>query len=160
MPGGTIVVLIFSVGFIFQRDYCYCSSNNVYTMCSAVTLHLPYLCLSVSSASHQSWRGECFVYNMYSHTGRIDRKIEFPLPDEKTRRRIFQIHTKKMTLAEDLDLEEYITAKDDLSGADIKVRVAESGGGGLVAYTSCMSTILGFGGSLNTCTLCTCMYMS
>ena len=55
------------------------------------------------------------------HTGRIDRKIEFPLPDEKTRRRIFQIHTKKMTLAEDLDLEEYITAKDDLSGADIKV---------------------------------------
>ena len=54
--------------------------------------------------------------------GRIDRKIEFPLPDEKTRRRIFQIHTKKMTLAEDLDLEEYITAKDDLSGADIKVR--------------------------------------
>ena len=59
---------------------------------------------------------------MYLHClGRIDRKIEFPLPDEKTRRRIFQIHTKKMTLADDLDLEEYITAKDDLSGADIKV---------------------------------------
>lgn len=55
--------------------------------------------------------------------GRIDRKIEFPLPDEKTRRRIFQIHTKKMTLASDLDLEEYITAKDDLSGADIKVLI-------------------------------------
>ena len=54
-------------------------------------------------------------------SGRIDRKIEFPLPDEKTRRRIFQIHTKKMTLSDDLDLEEYITAKDDLSGADIKV---------------------------------------
>ena len=26
-------------------------------------------------------------------SGRIDRKIEFPLPDEKTKRRIFQIHT-------------------------------------------------------------------
>src|SRR5271167_5149927 len=25
--------------------------------------------------------------------GRIDRKIEFPLPDEKTRRMIFKIHT-------------------------------------------------------------------
>lgn len=60
-------------------------------------------------------------HSMCMFTGRIDRKIEFPLPDEKTRRRIFQIHTKKMTLAEDLDLEEYITAKDDLSGADIKV---------------------------------------
>jgi len=25
--------------------------------------------------------------------GRIDRKIEFPLPDEKTKKRIFAIHT-------------------------------------------------------------------
>ena len=59
--------------------------------------------------------------------GRIDRKIEFPLPDEKTKRRIFQIHTKRMTLSEDVDLEEFILSKDDLSGADIKV----SGGKGL-----------------------------
>ena len=54
--------------------------------------------------------------------GRIDRKIEFPLPDQKTKRRIFGIHTNRMTLSEDVDLEEYILAKDDLSGADIKVR--------------------------------------
>merc|ERR1712226_1431009 len=40
--------------------------------------------------------------------GRIDRKIEFPLPDEKTKRRIFGIHTGKMTLSDDVDLEEYI----------------------------------------------------
>lgn len=53
--------------------------------------------------------------------GRIDRKIEFPLPDEKTKRRIFTIHTSRMTLASDVDLEDYIMAKDDLSGADIKV---------------------------------------
>jgi 26S proteasome regulatory subunit T2 len=53
--------------------------------------------------------------------GRIDRKIEFPLPDEKTKRRIFAIHTNRMTLAEDVNLEDYIMAKDDLSGADIKV---------------------------------------
>lgn len=54
--------------------------------------------------------------------GRIDRKIEFPLPDEKTKRRIFNIHTSRMKLADDVDLEEYIMSKDDLSGADIKVR--------------------------------------
>lgn len=53
--------------------------------------------------------------------GRIDRKIEFPLPDEKTRRMIFKIHTGRMTLAADVNLEELIMAKDDLSGADIKV---------------------------------------
>ena len=55
--------------------------------------------------------------------GRIDRKIEFPLPDEKTKRRIFQIHTSRMTLAPDVDLEEFVMAKDDLSGADIKVYI-------------------------------------
>lgn len=53
--------------------------------------------------------------------GRIDRKIEFPLPDEKTRRMIFKIHTSRMTLASDVNLEELIMSKDDLSGADIKV---------------------------------------
>ncbi|KAJ3285584.1 26S proteasome regulatory subunit 4, partial [Borealophlyctis nickersoniae] len=51
--------------------------------------------------------------------GRIDRKIEFPLPDMKTKRRIFNIHTSRMTLADDVDSEEYVTAKDDLSGADV-----------------------------------------
>lgn len=54
--------------------------------------------------------------------GRIDRKIEFPLPDEKTKRRIFNIHTSRMTLAPDVNLAELIMAKDDLSGADIKVK--------------------------------------
>jgi len=55
--------------------------------------------------------------------GRIDRKIEFPLPDEKTKRRIFNIHTSRMTLAQDVNLTELIMSKDDLSGADIKVRL-------------------------------------
>jgi len=59
--------------------------------------------------------------------GRIDRKIEFPLPDEKTKRRIFHIHTSKMTLSEDVSLEEFVVAKDDLSGADIKAICTEAG---------------------------------
>ncbi|KAK9826632.1 hypothetical protein WJX74_007019 [Apatococcus lobatus] len=59
--------------------------------------------------------------------GRIDRKIEFPLPNVKTKRRIFAIHTSKMTLAEDVNLEEFVLAKDDLSGADIKAACTEAG---------------------------------
>ena len=43
--------------------------------------------------------------------GRIDRKIEFPLPNIKTKRRIFGIHTGRMTLAEDVDLEVFVMAK-------------------------------------------------
>ncbi|KXS12587.1 26S proteasome subunit P45 [Gonapodya prolifera JEL478] len=59
--------------------------------------------------------------------GRIDRKIEFPMPDVKTRRRIFQIHTARMQLADDVDLEEFVMAKDDLSGADVKAVCTEAG---------------------------------
>eukprot|EP01135_Chromosphaera_perkinsii_P011662 Nk52_evm1s2472 gene=Nk52_evmTU1s2472 len=59
--------------------------------------------------------------------GRIDRKIEFPLPDEKTKRRIFNIHTGRMTLADDVNLEEFIMSKDDLSGADVKAICTEAG---------------------------------
>merc|ERR1711920_350684 len=59
--------------------------------------------------------------------GRIDRKIEFPLPNEKTKRRIFNIHTSKMTLSTCVKVDEYILAKDDLSGADIKAICTEAG---------------------------------
>jgi 26S proteasome regulatory subunit T2 len=43
--------------------------------------------------------------------GRIDRKIEFPLPDQKTKRRIFQIHTGRMTTSDDVNIEEFVMAK-------------------------------------------------
>jgi len=59
--------------------------------------------------------------------GRIDRKIEFPMPDIKTKRNIFKIHTNRMTLNDDVNLEEFIHAKDDLSGADIKAICTEAG---------------------------------
>merc|ERR1719272_407236 len=59
--------------------------------------------------------------------GRVDRKIEFPYPDEKTRRRIFGIHMGKMSCGEDVDLEEFVTSKDDISGADIKAICTEAG---------------------------------
>ena len=59
--------------------------------------------------------------------GRIDRKIEFPLPDIKTKRRIFGIHTGKMKLSEEVNLEEFVLTKDDLSGADIKAICTEAG---------------------------------
>merc|ERR1712070_587470 len=59
--------------------------------------------------------------------GRIDRKIEFPLPDIKTKRHIFGIHTGRMTLAEDVDLEHFVMEKDELSGGDIKAVCTEAG---------------------------------
>lgn len=59
--------------------------------------------------------------------GRIDRKIEFPMPDLQTKRRIFSIHTGKMTLAKDVAIEDLIGSNEDLSGADIKAICTEAG---------------------------------
>ena len=59
--------------------------------------------------------------------GRIDRKIYFPFPDTVTKRRIFQIHTNKMNMSDEVDLEEFIMSKDELSGADIKAIATEAG---------------------------------
>jgi 26S proteasome regulatory subunit T2 len=59
--------------------------------------------------------------------GRIDRKIEFPVPDMKTKRKIFEIHTSKMSLTDDVKFEEFVHIKDDLSGADIKAMCTEAG---------------------------------
>ncbi|BFZ52991.1 ATPase of 26S proteasome regulatory subunit 4 [Savitreella phatthalungensis] len=59
--------------------------------------------------------------------GRIDRKIEFTNPDPQTVRKILQIHTAKMNLADDVDLEEFIGSKGELSGADIKSLCSEAG---------------------------------
>jgi 26S proteasome regulatory subunit T2 len=59
--------------------------------------------------------------------GRIDRKIEFTLPDIKTKRHIFKIHTSKMSLSDNVELEEFIMSKDEMSGADIKAMCSEAG---------------------------------
>nr|CAD7392866.1 unnamed protein product [Timema cristinae] len=59
--------------------------------------------------------------------GRIDRKIEFPIPDLNTKKRIFKIHTSRMNLADDVDFVQLLIAKDDLTGADIKAICTEAG---------------------------------
>ena len=59
--------------------------------------------------------------------GRIDRKILFENPDENTKRKIFNLHTGKMSLGEDVELGEFVSQKDDLSGADIKAICSEAG---------------------------------
>ena len=40
--------------------------------------------------------------------GRLDRKIEFPLPDRRQKRLIFSTITAKMNLSEEVDLEDCI----------------------------------------------------
>ncbi|KAH9817667.1 ATP-dependent 26S proteasome regulatory subunit [Melampsora americana] len=51
--------------------------------------------------------------------GRLDRKIEFPLPSRREKRMIFQTLAGKMSLGNDVDLEDYVQRPDKLSSAQI-----------------------------------------
>merc|ERR1711981_535238 len=59
--------------------------------------------------------------------GRLDRKIEFPLPDRRQKRLIFSTITSKMNLSEEVDLEDYVARPDRISGADINAICQEAG---------------------------------
>ncbi|KOB77760.1 26S protease regulatory subunit 6B [Operophtera brumata] len=59
--------------------------------------------------------------------GRLDRKIEFPLPDRRQKRLIFTTITAKMNLSEEVDLEEFVARPDRVSGADINAICQEAG---------------------------------
>ena len=59
--------------------------------------------------------------------GRFDRVIEIPLPDEEGRVEILKIHTKKMNLADDVDLGKIAKMTDGLSGADLNIIIKEAG---------------------------------
>nr|UXY86964.1 26S proteasome AAA-ATPase subunit [Cryptomonas paramecium] len=52
--------------------------------------------------------------------GRIDRKIEFPLPNDITIHHIFQVHTKNMNINKKINVRNFLRESDGLSGADIK----------------------------------------
>jgi 26S proteasome regulatory subunit T3 len=52
--------------------------------------------------------------------GRLDRKIEFPMPDRRQKRLVFQTVTSKMNLSEEVDLEDFVSRPEKISAADIQ----------------------------------------
>ncbi|WP_227134815.1 proteasome-activating nucleotidase Pan1 [Halorubellus salinus] len=59
--------------------------------------------------------------------GRFDRLIEVPKPDAEGRELIFQIHTRNMNVADDLDFAALAEDTENASGADIKAICTEAG---------------------------------
>lgn len=59
--------------------------------------------------------------------GRLDRKIEFPLPDRRQKRLIFTTICSRMNLSDEVDLEDFVARPDRLSGADIAAICQEAG---------------------------------
>ncbi|VDP41731.1 unnamed protein product [Schistosoma mattheei] len=60
-------------------------------------------------------------------SGRVDRKIEFPAPNEEARARIMQIHSRKMNVQKDVNFEELARCTDDFNGAQCKAVCVEAG---------------------------------
>ncbi|MDR7665266.1 CDC48 family AAA ATPase [Methanosarcina sp. Z-7115] len=59
--------------------------------------------------------------------GRFDELILVPIPGEEARREIFKVHTAKMALAEDVDLESLVLMTDQYTGADIAAVCKKAG---------------------------------
>lgn len=60
-------------------------------------------------------------------SGRLDRKIEFPHPNEDARARIMQIHSRKMNVSSEVNFEELARCTDDFNGAQCKAICVEAG---------------------------------
>ncbi|XP_053203795.1 26S proteasome regulatory subunit 6A-B [Panonychus citri] len=60
-------------------------------------------------------------------SGRLDRKIEFPHPNEEARSRIMQIHSRRMNVHHEVNFEELARCTDDFNGAQCKAVCVEAG---------------------------------
>nr|CAD2176406.1 unnamed protein product [Meloidogyne enterolobii]CAD2193636.1 unnamed protein product [Meloidogyne enterolobii] len=60
-------------------------------------------------------------------SGRLDRKIELPAPNEKARARILQLHSRKMNVSKEVNFDELARCTDDFNGAQCKAVCVESG---------------------------------
>merc|ERR1711937_1102710 len=61
-------------------------------------------------------------------SGRLDRKVELPPPNEEARVRILKIHSKKMNVnMDDVNFEELARSSPDFNGAQVKAICVEAG---------------------------------
>jgi len=61
-------------------------------------------------------------------SGRLDRKIEFPLPNEEARGQIMKIHSRKMNVSKkDVNFQELARSTDEFNGAQLKAVCVEAG---------------------------------
>jgi proteasome regulatory subunit len=59
--------------------------------------------------------------------GRFDRIVKVPMPDEDARANILKIHSRFMTVADDVDFEKLARLTESASGADLNAIVMEAG---------------------------------
>jgi 26S proteasome regulatory subunit T5 len=60
-------------------------------------------------------------------SGRLDRKIELPHPNEDARAKILRIHSRKMNVSKEVVFEELARSSEDFNGAQLKAVATEAG---------------------------------
>ncbi|MFP3204903.1 MAG: AAA family ATPase [Metallosphaera yellowstonensis] len=58
--------------------------------------------------------------------GRFDREVEMPVPDKRGRLEILRIHTRRIPMSEDVDLERIASMTNGFVGADLEALVREA----------------------------------
>lgn len=78
--------------------------------------------------------------------GRLDRKIEIPLPNEQARLEIIKIHASTISKHGDIDWEAIVKLSDDFNGADLRNVCTEAGMFAIrsVFYTFCERFVSAF----------------
>merc|ERR1711933_717490 len=59
-------------------------------------------------------------------SGRLDRKIELPHPNEEARAKILKIHSRKMQVNQEVVFEELARSCEDFNGAQLKAVFVEA----------------------------------
>ena len=69
----------------------------------------------VIAATNKPWS----IDSAFMRPGRFDEKIYIPLPDEKARKRLFEIQLNKIPISDDLDFDYLVKITEGFNGADI-----------------------------------------
>jgi 26S proteasome regulatory subunit T5 len=93
------------------------------TLFSSLVAPTQFLCTQVIAATNRI----DILDPALLRSGRLDRKIEFPLPNETARARILEIHSRKMTVSPDVNFEELARSTDEFNGAQLKATCVEAG---------------------------------
>lgn len=59
--------------------------------------------------------------------GRLDRKIEIPLPNEQSRHEILKIHSRPLSIEGEVDFEAVVKLSEGFNGADLRNVCTEAG---------------------------------
>jgi SpoVK/Ycf46/Vps4 family AAA+-type ATPase len=98
----TSSLIIFDIWIFSQYIVLISHFDSLKTTCTSLISYFLFLLLQIIMATNRADTLDPALLR----PGRLDRKIEFPIPDRRQKRLVFQVITSKMNLSEEVDLED------------------------------------------------------